>query len=155
MDDFNHDHEDELVLNEDDLIFEGDKIEVSMGGRKSFLPDINMRFLERQAKINENATLLNEQSKELMKKRIEILKRYLNRKHLSSNEVTLEQQSSLHLLQQMSSNDSFAKRVRKHVFRAGAVPEYLKEDHPSKNLHDARLEARRLNESLKGISPTA
>jgi hypothetical protein len=104
-----------------------------------------MRFLNRQAQINESIgnTGDNLGSVKNREKRLEILRHYLNKKMLKNVE-------SAHNIE--STNTLSITRKKKRTTRQ--VPDYLKADFPTRGIHEARLEARRLNEGLTG-SPTA
>jgi len=49
---------------------------------------------------------------------------------------------------------SSASKIRFKKKKGGEVPQYLKEDFPDRGIHEARIEARKLNEQ-KANSPTA
>ena len=91
----------------------------------------------------------DEDFEESKKKRIEILKRFLNRKIMKdpSGCSTQYLDSSIYMIQGRSSKKLQLKKRK-------AMPEYLKEDFPDRGIHEARLEARKLNEN-KASSPTA
>lgn len=116
------------------------------------LPDINMRFLQTSPKLGESGELQgqpDEDYEESKKKRIEILKRFLNRKIMKdpSGYSTQYLDASISMMQGNSSKKLRFKKKK-------ALPEYLKEDFPDRGIHEARIEARKLNEK-KASSPTA
>jgi hypothetical protein len=63
-----------------DIVNLGDKIEIQEMQYLQLLPDINMRFLQNNNKLTDSQDSLPEDFEESKKKRIEILKRVLNRK---------------------------------------------------------------------------
>ena len=118
------------------------------------LPDINMRFLSTNTKLGESGELPqgvqpDEDFEESKKKRIEILKRFLNRKIMQDPSAYSTQylDASISMIQGSSSKKLRFKKKK-------ALPEYLKEDFPDRGIHEARIEARKLNEK-KASSPTA
>ncbi len=92
----------------------------------------------------------DEDFEESKKKRIEILKRFLNRKIMKdpSGYSTQYLDASISMIQGSSSKKLRLKK------RKAMLPEYLKEDFPDRGIHEARLEARKLNEKIAS-SPTA
>ena len=94
---------------------------------------------------------MTENFEESKKKRIEVLKRFLNRKIMgdaSGSQQYLD--GSLATIFESTT----ASKIRFKKKKGGDVPHYLKEDFPDRGIHEARIEARKLNEQ-KANSPTA
>lgn len=143
-----YDHHDAEIVNQ------GEKIEIQEMQYLKLLPGINMRFLSTNTKLAESGGELlaqpDEDFEESKKKRIEILKRFLNRKIMKDPSGNSSQylDASITIIQGNSSKKLRSKK------KNALLPEYLKEDFPDRGIHEARIEARKLNEK-KASSPTA
>jgi aspartyl/asparaginyl-tRNA synthetase len=119
------------------------------------LPEIH-QSTNHQSIINMAESIrVSEQSpetKELRAKRLEILKRFMNKKIMLTVKDSVQELKKLPYIkvEEMSTQPKF--KVGKVGGRR--VPEYLKEDFPSKMVHNAREYVREMNDSLP-VSPTA
>jgi len=137
------------------------------------LPDISSRFLTNTSlldarvlaaamvgdklDIDENgqssALLTLEQSRQLGNQKTELLKRFLTKKAiLTKPESVTELRKLPFIVVERDASGPIRFKVNKVTNKR--VPDYLKEDFPSKSLHAARIYCRQINDGIS-VSPTA
>ena len=92
------------------------------------------------------------ESKELKKKKMEILKRFMNKKILLTMKDSVQQLKKLPFIKV----EEMPQVPKFKVGKVGGrhIPDYLKEDFPDKRVHNARAELRQMNDVMP-VSPTA
>lgn len=134
------------------------------------LPDISSRFLtnsslldarltamvDNKLDIDENgqssALLTLEQSRQLGNQKTELLTRFLSKKAILTKPESVTELRKLPFI--VVERDVTGPIFKVNKLNNKRVPEYLKEDFPSKSLHAARIYCRQMNDGIS-VSPTA
>jgi hypothetical protein len=101
-----------------------------------------------------SATLNTKEIRAIKKKKLDMLKKFLNdRKILLTSNESIKQ---IEKIPYISIEQAPVGAPKFHVSKLNGtrVPDYLKEDFPSKSVHQARVHMQKMNEGMP-VSPTA